>query len=116
MNIFVGNFPLDTQDDQLREVFERFGEVTSVRIVRERRTGESRGFGFVEMPVVAQARAAISELDGQDFMGRPLNVSEARPPAHATHRGGRRDRKRRHDSRRRGGRKRGGKHRGGWGF
>jgi RNA recognition motif-containing protein len=116
MNIFVGTFPLDTSEESLREAFEHYGEVASVQIIRERRTGESRGFGFVEMPLISQARAAISELDGCDFHGRSLNVSEARPPSGPPRgKGGARGR-RRHDMRRRGGRKRGGRRGGGWGF
>jgi len=79
MNIFVRNFPFDTNEQDLRAAFEGFGEVLSVQIITDRDSGESRGFGFVEMPRRSEALAAITELDGTDFQGRPLSVSEAAP-------------------------------------
>ena len=87
MNIYVGNLPFSTSESELRGVFESFGEVSSAKIVMDRETGRPRGFAFVEMPDDAQGQAAISGLDGKDFGGRAIKVSEARPRA-----GGRRDR------------------------
>jgi len=63
----------------LRQAFEAFGQVTSVKIITDKFTGDSRGFGFVEMPNPQEAKAAISELDGKDLKGRTLKVNEARP-------------------------------------
>ncbi len=79
MNIFVGNLPRKTTEGELRQAFEEFGEVQSVAIIKDKLTGDPRGFGFVEMPSKDQAEAAINGLNGQDFMGRTLNVNEARP-------------------------------------
>jgi RNA recognition motif-containing protein len=79
MNIYVGNLSYDTTDDQLRQVFEGFGQVSSCNIITDKFSGESRGFGFVEMPDQGEAEAAISGLNGQELSGRALNVNEARP-------------------------------------
>jgi hypothetical protein len=81
MNIFVGNLSFETTEADLKQLFETKGEVTSVVIVmeKEKKAPKSRGFGFVEMPVEAQALAAISALNGNDFMGRLLNVNLTRP-------------------------------------
>jgi RNA recognition motif-containing protein len=79
MNIYVGNLSFDTTEEQLRQAFEGFGEVTSVNIVIDRFTSKSRGFGFVEMADQSAAEAAISGLNGQEMNGRELNVTEARP-------------------------------------
>jgi RNA recognition motif-containing protein len=79
MNIYVGNLSHDVTEDDLRQAFEAFGEVSSVNIIKDRFSGESRGFGFVEMPAKAEAESAISGLNGQDVKGRPVNVNEARP-------------------------------------
>jgi len=79
VNIFVGSLPFSTREESLRERFEEFGEVTSARIISDRETGRSRGFGFVEMPSDEQANAAIQALDGSDFEGRTIKVNEARP-------------------------------------
>jgi RNA recognition motif-containing protein len=79
MNIYVGNLLREATEDDLRQVFEAFGEVTSVKIITDRYTGDSRGFGFVEMPNHQEAKSAISGLDGKDFKGRTLKVNEARP-------------------------------------
>ncbi len=89
MNIFVGNLARDVTDDDLRQVFETFGEVASATVVRDKFSGESRGFGFVEMPARAEAQAAITGLNGKDLKGRGLNVNEARPRSD-DRRGGRR--------------------------
>ena len=79
MNIFVGNLPFDATERDVCKVFERFGGIASCVIVMDKKGKESRGFGFVEMPDERGAYAAIAALDGKEFMGRPLNVSEARP-------------------------------------
>ncbi len=76
-NIYVGNLPYNSTEDELRQLFAQHGEVTSVNIIMDRYTGKSRGFGFVEMDEEA-AGAAISALDGTDFGGRTLRVNEAR--------------------------------------
>ncbi len=88
MNIFVGNLSYNTQEDNLREAFEAFGQVDSARVIMDRETGRSRGFGFVEMPVAAEGQAAITALDGKSIDGRPIKVNEARPKAEGD-RGGR---------------------------
>jgi len=79
MDIYVGNLPYTAQDQELREHFEAYGTVTSARVIMDRSTGQSKGFGFVEMPEQDQALAAIEQANGQDFMGRPLRVNESRP-------------------------------------
>ena len=79
MNIYVGNLSFDTTDDQLRDAFAAFGEVSSVNIIKDKYSGESRGFGFVEMSDQEAATAAISGVNGTDLNGRTLNVNEARP-------------------------------------
>ena len=79
MNIYVGNLSLETTEDDLRKMFADFGQVESAKIIRDRDSGQSRGFGFVEMPTGAEAQAAISALNGKDVMGRTLNINEARP-------------------------------------
>jgi RNA recognition motif-containing protein len=79
MNIYVGNLSFDVSEAALRDAFEAFGAVASVNIIKDQFTGQSRGFGFVEMPVASEAQAAISGLNGKELMGRTLNVSEARP-------------------------------------
>ncbi len=83
MNIYVGNLSTDTSEDELRQAFAAFGEVASVRIVRDGATGESRGFGFVEMPAEEQARTAIQEMNGKELKGNALTVEQgrARPAA-----------------------------------
>ena len=79
MNIYIGNLSSRTTEDELRQVFEGYGEVSSVKIITDRKTGESRGFGFVEMADQEASQSAISGLNGQDLGGYPLKVSEARP-------------------------------------
>lgn len=79
MNIYVGNLSRQASGDDLREAFEEFGSVESAHVVKDKFTGESRGFGFVEMASNDEARAAIDSMNGKEFMGRPLNVNEARP-------------------------------------
>ncbi len=79
MNIYVGNIPREASEEDLREVFSEFGQVASVTFIKDKFSGESRGFGFVEMPATAEAQAAITGLNGKDLMGRTLTVNEARP-------------------------------------
>ena len=79
MNIYVGNLSHEANEDSLREAFEAFGQVESVNIIKDRFSGESRGFGFVEMPSKQEAEKAIEEMNGKDLMGRAVNVNEARP-------------------------------------
>jgi len=79
MNIYVGNLSGDVTEDDLRQAFEAYGEVSSINIIKDRFTGESRGFGFVEMPTKTEAEAAIAGLNGKDLKGRDINVNEARP-------------------------------------
>lgn len=79
MNIYVGNLSHQTAEAELRKAFESFGEVTQVNIIKDKFTGDPRGFGFVEMPVKEEAMAAISGMNGQNLGGRTLNVNEARP-------------------------------------
>ena len=76
--IYVGNLPFSASDDEVRTLFQEFGEVTDVHLVTDRETGRPRGFGFVEMESEA-ADAAINALNMRDFQGRNLNVNEARP-------------------------------------
>jgi len=78
-NLFVGNLSFQTKEDELRELFASFGQVTRVHIAMDRETGRARGFGFVEMPNDEEAAKAISGLDGKEFGGRNIKVNEARP-------------------------------------
>jgi RNA recognition motif-containing protein len=79
MNIYVGNVSRDVTQDDLLQAFKAYGQVTSVNLITDKYSGESRGFGFVEMPAAAEAMAAIGALNNQELKGRPLNVNEARP-------------------------------------
>jgi cold-inducible RNA-binding protein len=88
MNIYVGNLAYQVADEDLREAFEAHGEVTSARVITDRETGRSKGFGFVEMSDDNNASAAIEALDGQDILGRPIKVNEARPREDRGPRGG----------------------------
>lgn len=78
-NIYVGNCSYDSTEEQLRDLFATYGEVERVSIIRDRETGRSRGFAFVEMPDSAAAQAAIEGLNGTELGGRALKVNEARP-------------------------------------
>lgn len=79
MNIYIGNLSFDTTEDQLRQTFEEYGEISTVNIIMDKMTGKPRGFGFVEMPTKEEATAAISGLNGQELNGREMNVNEAKP-------------------------------------
>jgi RNA recognition motif-containing protein len=85
MNIYVGNLAREITEDDLREAFEVYGQVSTATIIKDRFSGESRGFGFVEMPSKNEAQTAINEMNGKDLKGRTINVNEARPK---TDRGG----------------------------
>jgi cold-inducible RNA-binding protein len=78
-NIFVENLSIDTSEDALRTLFEAFGQVLSVRVVKDRDTEVPRGFAFIEMSSDAEARAAIGALNGTTIEGRRVNINEARP-------------------------------------
>lgn len=97
MNIYVGNLSPEVTDEDLRQEFEIFGQVESAKVIMDKFSGESRGFGFVEMPSKEEATAAISGLEERELKGRKIKVNEARP--RPTSRGG----GRRGDSRRGGG-------------
>ena len=86
MNIYVGNLAWEVGEEQLREAFAAHGEVASARVITDRDTGRSRGFGFVEMPNDDEARTAIAALNGTELGGRELKVNEARPRRERTDR------------------------------
>ena len=88
MNIYVANIPFKASEDELKELFEQHGEVTSVKIILDKETNRSRGFGFVEMADDASAKTAISELNGYSFLGKDLVVTEARPKSDSPRGGG----------------------------
>ena len=87
MNIYVGNLSYDATDVTIREAFESFGEVTSARVIKDKYSGQSRGFGFVEMPAPSQAQTAIRSLNGKELLGKAISVNEARPRADQGRRG-----------------------------
>ena len=88
MRLYVGNLSRDVTDDELREAFQAFGQVTEVTIVKDRFNGVSKGFGFVEMPLEAEAKNAIAGLHKKEMKGRSLDVNEARPRTERSSRGG----------------------------
>jgi RNA recognition motif-containing protein len=79
VNIYVGNLSFEVTDEDLQQAFSAFGQIASVSVVKDKFTGQSRGFGFVEMPNPAEAQAAIAGVNGKEIKGRALNVNEARP-------------------------------------
>ena len=79
MNIYVGNLSYGVSDDQLREVFEAYGTVSSAKVISDKYSGRSKGFGFVEMDDDNEGKAAIEDLDGAEIDGRSCKVNEARP-------------------------------------
>ena len=79
MNIFIGSLPFSVKDEGLREIFEGYGEVASARVISDKFTGRSKGFGFVEMPNDEEGQAAIDALNGTDFEEKTINVNVARP-------------------------------------
>ncbi len=90
MNIYVGNLSFEVTEQDLQETFEAFGEVTSVKIIKDKYSGQSKGFGFVEMPEKGDGESAINSLKDKDLKGRKLNVNEARPRSGGGRQGGRR--------------------------
>ena len=81
MNIYVGNLSYDATDETIKQAFESFGEVISARVIKDKYTGQSRGFGFVEMPGQSQAQTAIKSLNGKELLGKQISVNEARARA-----------------------------------
>jgi len=87
MNIYVGNLAGDVSEEDLHDVFKEFGQVESVKILKDRFSGESKGFGFLEMPSTDEAHAAIKEANGMDIKGTAIKVNEAHPrPSSGLHR------------------------------
>jgi RNA recognition motif-containing protein len=89
MNIYVGNLEREVTEDDLKTAFEEFGQVSSAKIIKDNFTGQSRGFGFVEMPTLSEAQAAIAGLNDKDLKGRTIKVNEARPRRDDRQRGSR---------------------------
>jgi RNA recognition motif-containing protein len=79
MKLYVGNISFTITEADLHQIFEQFGSVTEIKVITDRETSQPRGFAFVTMSNETEARAAIKSLDGKEFGGRPLKVSEARP-------------------------------------
>jgi len=79
LNIYVGNLPKTTTEEAVRKLFEEFGEVAEVKLIKDQYSGELRGFGFIEMPDQSGAQKAIQEVDGTELEGNALIVNEARP-------------------------------------
>jgi RNA recognition motif-containing protein len=90
MNIYVGNLSYEVTEEDLKQAFEGFGQVVSVNIIKDKYSGEPRGFGFVEMADKAEAQSAINDLNDKELKGRTLSVSEARPRSEGRRGGGRR--------------------------
>ncbi len=88
MNIYVGNLSYDVTEDSLREAFSAYGEVDSVNVIKDKYSGKSKGFGFIEMKDDAKAQAAIDGLNSKDLLGRALKVSQAKPRTENRDRGG----------------------------
>jgi len=87
MNIYVGNLSYEVTEEDLQKAFEGFGQIESVKIIKDNYTGRSKGFGFVEMPSKAEGQSAIDGLNSKELKGRTLKVNEARPRSES--RGGR---------------------------
>jgi len=90
MNIYVGSLSYKATEEDLKKEFEGFGQVESVNIIKDRYSGESRGFGFVDMPNKDEAQSAIEGLNGRELKGRKISVNEARPRSEGYRGGGRR--------------------------
>ena len=88
MNIYVGNLPYVVVEEDLREIFEEYGEVASVKIISDKLTGRSKGFGFVEMDNDQEANKAIEELNNAELSGRNIRVNESRPRSNDSRGGG----------------------------
>ena len=89
MNLYVGNLLFNVSENDLRNAFEQFGQVTEVRLIMDKFSGKSKGFGFIEMPSKDEAEKAIGEMNGKEFMGRALNVNVAKPKTDRRGGGGR---------------------------
>jgi RNA recognition motif-containing protein len=89
MNIYVGNLPRASSEEDVRTAFTAFGEVSTVSIIKDKFSGDSRGFGFVTMPNEAHGQAAVDGLNGKDMGGRPLTVNLAKPRTEGSRPGGR---------------------------
>ena len=87
-NIYVGNLSFNATEEELQEAFSQYGEVTSINIIKDRETGRSRGFAFVEMPDGEQAKEAIEQVNLSEIGGRKVTVNEARPKQDRPRRGG----------------------------
>ena len=79
MNIYIGNLPYSTTEDELRDAFSQFGQVDRTNIIKDKFSGRSKGFGFVEMPNDGEAQSAIDSLNDSDLNGRSIKVNQARP-------------------------------------
>jgi RNA recognition motif-containing protein len=79
MNIYVGNLDYGLQENELEDIFREYGEVSSVKIIKDKYTGKAKGFGFIEMPDDGEANTAIEELNGKELNGRQMKVNKARP-------------------------------------
>ncbi len=90
MNIYVGNLSYDATDETIKQVFEAFGEVISARVIKDKYSGQSRGFGFVEMSEQSQAQTAIRSLNGKEILGKQISVNEARARTNQGGNGGQR--------------------------
>ncbi len=88
MNIYVSNLNFSTSSESLQELFAEYGEIDSAKVITDRETGRSRGFGFVEMPNDAEGQKAIDELNGTDFEGKTITVNVARPRTERSNGGG----------------------------
>ena len=88
MNIYVGNLSYEVTEADLKQEFEAFGEVASITIIKDNYSGQSKGFGFVEMPKLTEGQAAITGLNGKQIKGRPVTVNGARPKGEGGSRGG----------------------------
>ena len=89
MNIYVGNLSYQTTEDELRDLFAEFGDVVSAKLIVDKFTGQSKGFGFVEMSNNSEAQKAMDELNGRDVNGRSITVNQARPRQERSRGGGR---------------------------
>ena len=94
MDVYVGNLSPDVGKDDLTEIFDKFGEVTEVRLIKDRFRGKFKGFAFITMPSDEQAKKAIEEINGQELKDRALTVSEAKPKAERRRKSRKRTRKR----------------------
>lgn len=88
MNIYAGNLSRDVNEDDLKEAFAAFGTVVSANVIKDKFSGESKGFGFVEMSSKEDGQASIDGLNGQDLKGREMRINEARPRSDNSRRGG----------------------------